>query len=35
MGTGQYIRVSPDLELYYEKARQGMPLIFIPWQSRL
>ena len=30
MGTGQYIRVSPDLELYYEEAGQGTPLIFIP-----
>jgi len=30
MGAGQYIRVSPDLELYYEEAGTGTPLIFIP-----
>jgi pimeloyl-ACP methyl ester carboxylesterase len=30
MKTGQYIRVSPDLELYYEEAGTGRPIIFIP-----
>ena len=30
MSTGQYIRVSPDLELYYEEAGAGTPIIFIP-----
>lgn len=30
MSTGQYIRVSPDLELYYEEAGMGRPMIFIP-----
>ncbi len=25
-----YIRVSPDLELYYEEAGTGTPMIFIP-----
>ena len=30
MSTGQYVRVSPDLELYYEEAGTGMPLVFIP-----
>ena len=30
MGAGQYIRVSPDLELYYEEAGTGTPVIFIP-----
>ena len=30
MRTGQYIQVSPDLELYYEVAGKGTPLIFIP-----
>jgi hypothetical protein len=28
--AGQYVRVSPDLELYYEEAGSGTPLIFIP-----
>jgi non-heme chloroperoxidase len=27
--AGQYVRVSPDLELYYEEAGSGSPLIFI------
>ena len=27
--AGQYVRVSPDLELYYEEAGSGRPLIFI------
>jgi pimeloyl-ACP methyl ester carboxylesterase len=30
MGAGQYIQVSPDLELYYEEAGTGSPVIFIP-----
>jgi pimeloyl-ACP methyl ester carboxylesterase len=30
MITGQYVRVSPDLELYYEEGGIGTPLIFIP-----
>jgi non-heme chloroperoxidase len=28
--AGQYVRVSPDLELYYEEAGSGRPLIFVP-----
>lgn len=28
--AGQYVRVSPDLQLYYEKAGSGIPIIFIP-----
>jgi non-heme chloroperoxidase len=28
--AGQYVRVSPDLELYYEEAGSGTPIIFIP-----
>lgn len=28
--AGQYVRVSPDLELYYEEAGSGSPIIFIP-----
>jgi hypothetical protein len=28
--AGEYVRVSPDLELYYEEAGAGTPLIFIP-----
>ncbi len=28
--AGQYVRVSPDLELYYEEAGSGAPIIFIP-----
>ncbi len=27
--AGQYVRVSPDLELYYEEAGSGKPLIFV------
>lgn len=27
---GQYIRVSPDLDIYYEDAGTGTPIIFIP-----
>jgi non-heme chloroperoxidase len=27
--AGQYVRVSPDLELYYEEAGTGRPLIFV------
>jgi pimeloyl-ACP methyl ester carboxylesterase len=27
---GKYVRVSPDLEIYYEKAGTGDPIIFIP-----
>lgn len=30
MTNGQYIRVSADLEIYYEEAGSGPPLIFIP-----
>lgn len=30
MGAGQYIRVSPDLDVHYEEAGTGSPLIFIP-----
>jgi hypothetical protein len=26
----QYVRVSPDLELYYMEAGSGTPIIFIP-----
>jgi pimeloyl-ACP methyl ester carboxylesterase len=28
--AGQYVRVSPDLELYYEEAGSGAPIVFIP-----
>ena len=28
--AGEYVRVSPDLELYYEEAGSGTPVIFIP-----
>lgn len=28
--AGEYVRVSPDLELYYEDAGSGTPMIFIP-----
>jgi pimeloyl-ACP methyl ester carboxylesterase len=28
--AGQYVRVSPDLELYYEEAGAGTPLLLIP-----
>src|SRR6478609_2915542 len=28
--SGNYVRVSPELELYYEEAGTGRPLIFIP-----
>lgn len=27
---GKYVRVSPDLEIYYEEAGTGNPIIFIP-----
>jgi hypothetical protein len=27
--SGKYVRVSPELELYYEEAGTGRPLIFI------
>lgn len=27
---GKYVRVSPDLEIYYEEAGSGEPIIFIP-----
>lgn len=27
---GNYVRVSPDLEIYYEEAGSGRPIIFIP-----
>ena len=30
MSEGKYVRVSPDLELYYEEAGTGTPLIFVP-----
>lgn len=30
VAAGQYVRVSPDLELYYEEAGSGRPIIFIP-----
>jgi non-heme chloroperoxidase len=30
MSTSKYVRVSPDLELYYEEAGTGKPVIFIP-----
>ncbi|NNE78617.1 MAG: alpha/beta hydrolase, partial [Pricia sp.] len=29
-GIKQYVRVSPDLELYYIEAGSGTPIIFIP-----
>jgi len=28
--AGNYVRVSPDLEIYYEEAGAGRPIIFIP-----
>ncbi|MGH8585196.1 MAG: alpha/beta fold hydrolase [Gammaproteobacteria bacterium] len=28
--AGQYVRVSPDLEIYYEEAGTGTPMVFIP-----
>jgi len=28
--AGQYVRVSPDLDIYYEEAGSGTPIIFIP-----
>jgi pimeloyl-ACP methyl ester carboxylesterase len=28
--AGSYVRVSPDLEIYYEEAGTGRPIIFIP-----
>jgi non-heme chloroperoxidase len=28
--AGQYVKVSPDLELYYEEAGRGTPIVFIP-----
>jgi pimeloyl-ACP methyl ester carboxylesterase len=28
--AGNYVRVSPDLEIYYEEAGSGRPIIFIP-----
>jgi pimeloyl-ACP methyl ester carboxylesterase len=28
--AGQYVRVSPDLDIYYEDAGTGTPIIFIP-----
>jgi non-heme chloroperoxidase len=30
LSKGKYVRVSPDLELYYEEAGTGKPIIFIP-----
>ena len=30
VSAGEYVRVSPDLELYYEEAGSGTPIIFIP-----
>lgn len=30
VSAGDYVRVSPDLELYYEEAGTGTPIIFIP-----
>jgi pimeloyl-ACP methyl ester carboxylesterase len=41
--AGQYVRVSPDLELYYEEVGSGAPIIFIPgwigttefWQQQM
>lgn len=30
VSAGEYIRVSPDLELYYVEAGTGTPMIFIP-----
>jgi pimeloyl-ACP methyl ester carboxylesterase len=27
---GKYVQVSPDLELYYEEAGMGQPIIFVP-----
>ena len=33
--AGEYARVSPDLELYYEEMGSGAPLIFNPgWTGR-
>ena len=28
--AGEYVRVSPDLEIYYEEAGTGAPIVFIP-----
>ena len=28
--AGQFVRVSPDLEIYYEEAGTGTPMVFIP-----
>jgi non-heme chloroperoxidase len=28
--AGNYVRVSPDLEIYYEEAGAGRPIVFIP-----
>jgi non-heme chloroperoxidase len=34
VSAGEYVRVSPDLELYYEEAGTGTPIVFIPgWTS--
>ncbi len=30
MHSGTYLRISPDLELYFEEAGTGSPIIFIP-----
>lgn len=30
VSAGEYIRVSPDLELYFEEAGTGKPIVFIP-----
>jgi len=30
VSASEYVRVSPDLELYYEEAGTGTPIIFIP-----
>jgi non-heme chloroperoxidase len=30
VSAGEYVRVSPDLEIYYEEAGTGTPIIFIP-----
>ncbi len=27
---GEYLKVNPDLKLYYEEAGTGQPIIFIP-----
>ncbi len=32
-GAGQYVQVAPDLQLHYEEAGSGTPIVFIPFWS--